>query len=230
MTFDEQEAQEYDDFFTTKLGKFVDEVETELAFKLFQPEPNSKVLDVGCGTGNFSIKLAQKGYKVVGIDISQPMLKKARNKLRKTEKNLDIEFRHMDALELDFPDSCFDHAFSMATVEFIPDDKKEKFIKEMLRVVKPGGKILVGTITKDSNWGQMYQQQAQSEESVFKDAEFTTPESLNQIEVDKLVTSEECLFISPTAEGEEISWEREKQLSDKKRGGFFCSLWQKPKM
>ena len=172
MVFSDQEAQEYDDFFSSKLGAFVDEVETEQAFKLFQPESNSLVLDAGCGTGNFSFKLAKKGCKVTGIDISQPMLEKARNKLKNSPKNLAVEFKQMDALNLDFAAEHFDHAFSMATVEFIPDDKKPKFIKELLRVVKPGGRVLVGTITKDSDWGQMYRQQAQSRDSVFSEAEY----------------------------------------------------------
>lgn len=229
MIFDEQEAREYDNFFSTKIGAFVDEVETQLAFKLFQPEKGTRVLDAGCGTGNFSFKLAQKGCKVIGVDISRPMLEKAREKLEKLSENLDVEFKRADVLNLDFPEAYFDHVFSMATIEFISDDKKPKFIRELLRVVKPGGKVLVGTITKDSEWGEMYQKQGQSENSVFADAEFTTPENLNQIESDNLVASEECLFISPTAEGEDISWEREKKLAQKKRGGFFCSLWQKPR-
>ena len=228
MIFDRAKAAEYDAWYDTKLGNFVDEVETELAFSLFTPEPGSRVLDAGCGTGNFSIKLARKGLEVVGIDVSRPMLKQAREKVQTTDAELEISFRKMDAKDLDFSEGSFDNAFSMATIEFIPDEDKKDFVQELLRIVKPGGRVLIGTITADSEWGQMYKEQARSRESVFRDAEFTTPERLNRIEKDKLRASEECLFISPDAENGEVSWQREKELRGKKRGGFFCSLWQKP--
>ncbi|MFW5985153.1 MAG: class I SAM-dependent methyltransferase [Halanaerobiaceae bacterium] len=228
MIFSEKEAEGYDQWYNSKLGKFVDEVETELAFSLFSPHPGEKVLDAGCGTGNFSLKLAQMGLEVVGVDISEPMLDKARKKVAKTDDNLQISFNKMDVLELQFPEESFSGVFSMATIEFIPDSKKENFIREMLRVVKPGGKVLIGTITSDSEWGKMYKKQAQEQDSVFSQAQFTTPEKLNQIEKDKLQASKECLFISPDIDEKNISRKREKKLAGQKRGGFFCSLWKKP--
>ena len=228
MIFNEVKASEYDGWYETTLGTFVDEVETELAFSLFTPVWGSRVLDVGCGTGNFSIKLACRGMEVLGVDVSRPMLKEAREKVKKMDEELKISFRQMDAKDLDFPDGSFDHAFSMATIEFVPDEDKEKFVQEMLRIVKPGGRVLIGTITADSEWGKKYRERAKSKESVFHHAELTTPEKINEIVKDKLQASKECLFISPDAESEDISWQREKELAGKKRGGFFCSLWQKP--
>lgn len=228
MIFDEGKADKYDAWYETKLGNFVDEVETELAFSLFTPKRGSKVIDVGCGTGNFSIKLARKGLEVVGIDLSRPMLKRARENVEKLDEDLKASFQQMDAKDLNFPDASFDDAFSMATIEFIPYEEKEEFVQEMLRIVKPGGRVLIGTITADSEWGEKYRERAKSKESVFYHAELTTPERLNRIERDKLQASKECLFISPDATDEEISWQQEKELADKKRGGFFCSLWRKP--
>lgn len=184
-------------------------------------------MDVGCGTGNFSIKLARKGLEVVGVDISRPMIEKAREKVKKVDEDLEISFQQMDAKDMDFSEGSFDGTFSMATIEFIPDEDKKEFVQEMLRVVKPGGKVLVGTITADSEWGKKYKERAKSEKSVFHHVTFTTPEKLNRIERDKLQVSEECLFISPDAENGDISWQRENELAGEKRGGFFCSLWQK---
>ena len=79
MFFDEI-ASSYDGWYETPLGSFADEVEIALAFGLFEVRPGDLILDAGCGTGNFSLKLARKGARVVGVDISPDMLALAREK------------------------------------------------------------------------------------------------------------------------------------------------------
>jgi 2-polyprenyl-3-methyl-5-hydroxy-6-metoxy-1,4-benzoquinol methylase len=59
-----------------------------------------KILDVGCGTGRHSIELARRGYKIIGIDLSESMLQMARDKAK--SNNLDIEFLKHDARHLPF--------------------------------------------------------------------------------------------------------------------------------
>jgi len=81
-------AKNYDGWYTTKMGNFVDEIETKLALNMFSPRRGMKVLDVGCGTGNFSTKLARFGCRVTGIDVSENMLKIARHKAK--EEKVDI--------------------------------------------------------------------------------------------------------------------------------------------
>jgi ubiquinone/menaquinone biosynthesis C-methylase UbiE len=222
MSFDQKAAVEYDSWYQTRLGSFVDEVETKAAFDLFQPQAGEKVLDVGCGTGNFSIKLAQKGCEVIGIDISKPMLEKAAKKA--DQLNLAINFKKADVLNLEFEDNHFDAVFSMAAVEFIEDLKKA--IQEMKRVVKPGGKILLGTIRRDSDWGRLYQKQSQNDESVFSDAIFREPKDLKKLDKDNFVKVKECLFIPPNSSEEKINWNQENRLAGKKKGGFICALWK----
>ncbi|MFW5873530.1 MAG: class I SAM-dependent methyltransferase [Bacillota bacterium] len=222
MSFDKKAASEYDSWYDTELGRFVDEVETKVAFDLFQPQPGEKILDIGCGTGNFSIKLAKMGCKVTGIDISQPMLEEAEKKAEKL--NLDINFKKGDVLNLEFDDNKFDSVFSMAAIEFIKD--LETAFKEIKRVVKPGGKILLGTIRKDSDWGRLYEKQAQKEDSVFRDAIFREPEDLEKLDRDNIIKLKECLYISPDISEEKINWDTENSLADKKKGGFICALWE----
>ncbi|MDD2518149.1 MAG: methyltransferase domain-containing protein, partial [Synergistales bacterium] len=79
--FDDQ-AKKYDQWYMTSLGRHVDETETRCALELLRPGPGMKVLDVGCGTGNFSIKLVRLGCDVLGIDISREMLAVAGEKAR----------------------------------------------------------------------------------------------------------------------------------------------------
>lgn len=102
-------ASSYDAWYTSKMGAFVDQVETDLAFRLFPAEKGMKVLDVGCGTGNFSLKLAKRGCRVTGIDITDEMLEIARGKA--AAESADIDFYNMDLYKLNFPDETFDAVF-----------------------------------------------------------------------------------------------------------------------
>ncbi|HSH36076.1 class I SAM-dependent methyltransferase [Schnuerera sp.] len=223
MAIFDNEAINYDQWYESKLGEFVDKVETELAFSLFKPTSGMKILDVGCGTGNFSIKLAEMGCKVVGIDISEQMLNKARKKSK--DKGLDIEFHSMDIYNINFPNESFDGVFSMAAFEFIKEPQKA--YDEMYRVLKKNGNLLIGTINRDSKWGELYLSKPFQENSVFKYADFKSMDDLKSWNIKEVVDSGECLFIPPNIEEKDISIELEKQLSSSERGGFICALWKK---
>ena len=100
------------------------------------------VLDIACGTGDFSIEaLRHGGERVVGADISENMLAVAREKAR--EKGLEdrLEFRYGDSENLDFEDGTFDAvtvAFGVRNFEHL-----ERGLAEMCRVLRPGGKVVV---------------------------------------------------------------------------------------
>lgn len=225
MAIFDQEASEYDTWYQSNLGKFVDQVETELAFSLFKPEGEMKILDVGCGTGNFSIKLAEMGCKVIGIDKSEKMLEEAK---RKAEiKGLNIEFLNMDVYDIELSDESFDGVFSMAAFEFIKRPKKA--YDEMYRVLKKGGYLLIGTINRDSKWGELYMSEPFQENSVFKYADFKSMDDMESWDSENIVTSGEALFLPPNTEEENVSLELDKELSASERGGFICMLWKKEK-
>ncbi|WIF94040.1 class I SAM-dependent methyltransferase [Caminicella sporogenes] len=223
MAVFDKEANSYDSWYKTKFGSFIDMVETDLAFKLFKPKRGMRILDIGCGTGNFSIKLAKMGCKVIGIDISDEMLKIARKKAKK--EGLDIEFYNMDVYNLRFEDDYFDGAFSMAAFEFIKEP--ERAIEEIFRVVKKKSQIMIGTINKDSKWGKLYLSEEFQKNSVFKYADFKTLDDLKKLKPEKLIKTGQCLFISPYAKENEITIENEKKLSKTEKGGFICALWIK---
>ena len=100
------------------------------------------VLDIACGTGDFSIEALRHGVeRVVGADISENMLAVAREKAR--EKGLEdrLEFRYGDSENLDFEDGTFDAvtvAFGVRNFEHL-----ERGLAEMCRVLRPGGKVVV---------------------------------------------------------------------------------------
>ncbi len=225
LSFFDPIANVYDLWYEKPLGRFVDEIETRVALEFFHPKPGTCVLDAGCGTGNFSIKLAKLGVKVVGIDISEEMLKIAKDKADKL--GLDIEFKKMNVYSLEFPSDHFDGVFSMATFEFIHEPKRA--FDEMMRVLKPSGYLLIGTINKDSPWGELYEQQAkQDPASVFRHASFKTQKDLEELDPKNLVRIAQCVFIPPNASEEQLNWEEEKRLSKTQRGGFIVALWRKP--
>lgn len=223
--FSKEKSLDYDKWYETPLGSFVDEIESQAAFSLFSPPAGAAVLDAGCGTGNFSIKLAHKGYQVTGIDISGEMLIIAEQKAALT--NLNITFAPMDINNLGFPDHSFPAVLSMAAFEFIQEPHKA--YQELYRVVKPGGLILIGTINRDSLWGQTYIQMAAADkDSVFNYAYFMNMEELKDLDRPHLLDSRECLFIPPTAMETDFNQEKEAFYSKQNKGGFIICLWQKP--
>ncbi|MEA1939165.1 MAG: class I SAM-dependent methyltransferase [Candidatus Caldatribacteriota bacterium] len=213
----------YDDWYKTKIGKHADFVESECAFNLFKIKKGMKVLDIGCGTGNFSVKLAKKGCKVTSIDLSDKMLNLAREKSAK--ENLFINYYHMNVYDLKFPDQHFDAVFSMATFEFVID--MEKAITEIFRVCKDKGQILIGTINRDSKWGELYTSKEFQKNTVFKDAQLRIPEDFKKLKSDKIISTKECLYIPPDIKEGEISMTKEEELSKTERPGYFCVLWIK---
>ncbi len=220
----DREAVEYDDWYTTVLGKHADEAETKCVLDLLKPTPGMHVLDVGCGTGHFSFKLARMGCRVTGIDISGEMLALARRKA--LHEKLPVDFLPMDACRIGFSDATFDAVVSITAFEFMANP--EESFNEMFRVLKRNGSLLIGTINRDSSWGSLYLAKKTDKESVFHYAHLRTLDELKRIHPADFAGSSECLFVSPYAEEAEITAERERALSASGKGGFICVLWTKP--
>lgn len=104
------------------------------------------ILDVGCGIGGTSRYLAKKlkaeGTQVTGITLSPKQVERA-TELAK-ERGLDnVKFQVMDALKMDFADNSFDLVWGCESGEHMPD--KAAYVKEMTRVLKPGGTLVIAT-------------------------------------------------------------------------------------
>ncbi len=107
--------------------------------KLASRSPGRRALDVGTGTGQFAVYLAQSGYTVTGVDLSEKMIETARQNAR--AEGLSIDFQVGDAEHLLFPDDSFDVVVSRNLLWTLPDP--EKAITEWKRVLKPGGRLVV---------------------------------------------------------------------------------------
>jgi len=101
---------------------------------------NSYVLDVGCGVGVTTCYLAKNiGCNIVGIDLSDDMLKWARERAEKKKLTDKVKFMQADAAKLPFDDNTFDAVISESVTTFIED--KQAAIEGYKRVVKPRGYI-----------------------------------------------------------------------------------------
>jgi phosphatidylethanolamine/phosphatidyl-N-methylethanolamine N-methyltransferase len=101
-----------------------------------------RILEVGVGTG-LSLPSYSSATRIVGIDISEPMLEKARRRVQ-TGKLSHVESIAVgDAENLDFPDASFDVVVAQYVVTAVPNP--ERALDEFLRVVRPGGEIIITT-------------------------------------------------------------------------------------
>lgn len=111
------------------------------------PKQGWSVLDVACGHGAQLVPLAKavgKEGRLVGIDLSQKMLDKAKSELAK--RNLQAQLLKMDAESLDFPDASFDALTCGSALYFFPDPQKA--LREFFRVLKKGGYLALSIFAK----------------------------------------------------------------------------------
>ncbi|HON33754.1 MAG: class I SAM-dependent methyltransferase [Thermovirgaceae bacterium] len=223
MSVFDDHAKSYDEWYTTPIGKWIDEIETRCAFGLLEPRSGMKILDAGCGTGNFSLKLARLGCAVTGVDLSGEMLAIA---IEKAEaESLEVKFLSMDIKTLEFDDGAFDAVVSMAALEFIqnPLDAAE----EMFRVVRKGGRLVIGTINRLSPWGELYMEIGRRSDSVYRHARFLSLEEMSRFRPENLASTKECLFFRPENYVDNSHPGEDHGPAEPGRGGFLCAMWMK---
>lgn len=103
-------------------------------------QTGTRVLEVGVGTG-LALPNYRTDLKVTGIDFSEHMLAKARDKVTNLDLHHVKDLQQMDARQLDFPDAHFDAIAAMHIVSVVPEP--ERVMAEIERVCKPGGKIVI---------------------------------------------------------------------------------------
>ena len=120
---------------------------------LAAPQPGERALDVCCGTGDLAFSLAQRGAEVTAVDFSEAMLGVARTRLMvrspRFEAEGSLQFRQEDALQLPFADASFDLVTAGYGLRNL--SSWETGLREMWRVAKPGGRLLVLDFGKPDN-------------------------------------------------------------------------------
>ncbi|MEI8131108.1 MAG: class I SAM-dependent methyltransferase [Leptolinea sp.] len=120
--------------------------ECDFIEKEIESNKATKILDIGCGTGRHSIELATRGYSVVGIDLSESLLKRAREKA--TERKLQIDFQQQDARNLPFVEE-FDLVIMLCEGAFPlmeSDEMNFQILQNAANALKPRGKFIFTTL------------------------------------------------------------------------------------
>src|SRR5919106_5571683 len=128
---------------------YFDDRVTSLAIEKLLPR-DLTLADVGCGTGSLTFELARFARKVIGVDLSSEMLRRARAVAREREVR-NVEFRQGDALKLPLDSHSVDAAFCVMVLHFLPDPQRA--VEELCRVTRPGGSvILVDLVQHKQEW------------------------------------------------------------------------------
>ena len=112
----------------------------------FENAGGKRVLEIGCGLGTDGAQFAKAGADYTGVDLTQAAVDLAHRRFQVS--NLPGEFRIADAESLDFPDDSFDIVYSHGVLHHTPDTAQA--IREVHRVLRPGGKALVMLYHRDS--------------------------------------------------------------------------------
>jgi len=127
-------AEEYDSKRFSRGGRLIDRREKEAVLDAIGPVDDKSILEVACGTGRFTVMLAERGADIVGLDISGPMLEEGRQKARAAGVADHVEFMRGDAARLPFPNNHFDTVVAMRFFHLA--DTPASFLAEMRRVSK----------------------------------------------------------------------------------------------
>ena len=218
--FDEW-PEKYDRWFTTSIGGLVKKYEAELLLDLLRPSQGEIILDAGCGTGVFTLDFLSCGAKVIGLDISLPMLRRSREKAG----GYSLQSVLGDMLNLPFSEDSFDKVISVTALEFIEDGAAA--VRELFRVVQKGGCIVVATLNSLSPWAARRKAEAKQKESIFEKVVFRSPDELRSLAPVDGVIRTAIHFQKGDDPDVAATVEREGRRTGLNTGAFIAARWNK---
>jgi len=137
----------YSPFYEFVFGKLLGPGRRQ-AFNYLDRRPHLQILEIGVGPGS-TLEFYPPNSRLVGIDISAPMIDRAREKAVSLNGGSRYEFHVMDACNLEFADNSFDVVMAAYVITTVCDP--HQVCREMLRVVKPGGQIIAINHSRSQN-------------------------------------------------------------------------------
>lgn len=132
----------------SEIGATTERLERELILELVGDVDGQRVLDIGCGDGDLAFELARRGAIVTGIDASAAMIAAAESRAK--QHGAGIMFQVAKAENLPFSAEQFDVVTAITILCFV-DDATPVF-REIARVLRPGGRLVIGELGKWSTW------------------------------------------------------------------------------
>jgi SAM-dependent methyltransferase len=174
----------------SEVGAITERLEHRLILELAGTVIGRSILDVGCGDGELAIELFKLGADVAGIDASGDMIAAAR--ARAANREADIAFHVAAAGRLPFPPECFDIVTAITVLCFIED--AALVLREIRRVLRPGGRIVIGELGKWSYWAARRRIRGWLGSPLWRQARFRTAHEL-------LALAEQAGFVAGPVRG-----------------------------
>jgi ubiquinone/menaquinone biosynthesis C-methylase UbiE len=171
-------AHAYDAWYATGLGAAAHRSELDLVAELAAPAPGERALDVGCGTGVYTAWLAGHGLDVTGLDRDPAMLAAAHAKAPAAR------LLEGDATALPFADADFDLAVAVTLFCFLDAAQRLAAARELVRVVRPGGRVVVGELARYSLWAARRRLEGWRGSATWRRAHFSTAGELRRLLAD----------------------------------------------
>jgi ubiquinone/menaquinone biosynthesis C-methylase UbiE len=166
----------YEKWRASSLGDITEELERRLIFGLAGELGGRTILDVGCGDGTLVAAFRNCGAaSVVGCDIDPQMVARGNDRARCDQ----VQFTVASAERLPFPDDSFDIATIITVLAFLPEP--ETALLEIARVLKRGGRLVIGDLAKWSLWAASRRIRVWRGEKMWQSAHFWTGGELREL-------------------------------------------------
>jgi ubiquinone biosynthesis O-methyltransferase len=160
----------------SELGATTERLERSLIFELLGNIAGKQLLDVGCGDGDLARELARRGALVTGVDASAEMIAAAR--ANPANGGLPIAYEVAEASHMPFPEASFDVVVAMTILCFVGDARP--FFREIARVLRPGGRLVIGELGRRSTWAAERRVRAWLGSEMWKRGRFRSPGELQR--------------------------------------------------
>jgi ubiquinone/menaquinone biosynthesis C-methylase UbiE len=215
--------EKYDRWFESPIGRVIRECESRLLLEMVEPSRGERILDVGCGTGIFTIDLLAAGSQVTGLELSLPMLRRAGQKAA----GYPFDPVQGDMRRLPFADGSFDKAVSVTAIEFLEDARPA--VAEFFRVTRPGGIVVVASLNSLSPWAVRRKAAAKEGHPIFEHAFFRSPAEMAELAPFPVSIRTAVHFRKNDDPDLAAEVERDGEARGLDTGAFLIARWEKPR-